>query len=121
MLGPPNQLHVIHPLMWISFVAIKPLRGVFNNLKTGASWAFCTVTEPAYPRIMRLFYQHMYISDEAPGVLCSLVDRVELVVTLALIAEVLYCSMDPINAEQFPVFTRELTIPALVTEFYEGR
>ena len=29
--------------------------------------------------------------------------------------------MDPINAEQFPVFTRELTIPELVTEFYEGR
>lgn len=29
--------------------------------------------------------------------------------------------MDPINAEQFSVFTRELTIPALVTEFYERR
>ncbi|GMP80879.1 hypothetical protein CsSME_00035814 [Camellia sinensis var. sinensis] len=63
----------------------------------------------------------MYVSDETPGALCSIVDGVELVVTPTSIAEVLHYSMDPINAEQFPVFTRELTIPELVTEFYEGR
>ncbi|GMP29285.1 hypothetical protein CsSME_00004459 [Camellia sinensis var. sinensis] len=62
----------------------------------------------------------MYVSDEAPGALCSIVDGVELVVTPTSIAKVLHCSMDPINAEQFPVFTRELTIPELVTVFYEG-
>ncbi|GMP42918.1 hypothetical protein CsSME_00012494 [Camellia sinensis var. sinensis] len=62
----------------------------------------------------------MYVSNETPGALCSIVDGVELVVTPTLIAEVLHCSMDPINAEQFPVFTRELTISKLVTEFYEG-
>lgn len=79
------------------------------------------VTEPAYPRIVRVFYQNMYISDEAPGALLSNVDGVELAVTPASIVEVLNCSMDTINAEQFLVFTRELTVPTLVTEFYEGR
>ncbi|GMP36735.1 hypothetical protein CsSME_00008758 [Camellia sinensis var. sinensis] len=63
----------------------------------------------------------MYISDEVLGALLSVVDGVELVVTLASIAEVLHCSMDTTNVEQFPVFTRELTVPTLVTEFYEGR
>ncbi|GMP44541.1 hypothetical protein CsSME_00013434 [Camellia sinensis var. sinensis] len=48
-----------------------------------------TVTEPAYSRIVRLFYQHMYVNDEAPGALCSLVDGVELVVTPISIVEVL--------------------------------
>lgn len=92
-----------------------------QQLEDRGLMGICTVTELAYPRIVQLFYQHMYISDEALGVLCSLVDGVELVITLASIAEVLYCSMDPINVEQFPVFTRELTILAPVTEFYEGR
>ena len=63
----------------------------------------------------------MYTSDEASEALLSLVDGVELDVTPASIAEVLHCSMDTINVEQFSIFTRELTIPALVTKFYEGR
>ncbi|GMQ03515.1 hypothetical protein CsSME_00049288 [Camellia sinensis var. sinensis] len=63
----------------------------------------------------------MYTSDEAPEALLFLVDGLELAVTRASIADVLHCSMDAINVEQFPVFTRELTIPAQVTEFYEGR
>ena len=62
----------------------------------------------------------MYISDEAPGALLSIVDGVALVVIPTSIAEVLNCSMDTINAEQFSVFTWELIVSALVTEFYEG-
>ncbi|CAL5431950.1 unnamed protein product [Camellia sinensis] len=63
----------------------------------------------------------MYINDEASGALMFIVDGVELVITPAFIAEVLHCSMDTTNAEQFPVFTQELTVLALVIEFYEGR
>ncbi|CAL5402077.1 unnamed protein product [Camellia sinensis] len=61
----------------------------------------------------------MYISDEVLGALLSIVDWVELAVTPAFIAKVRNCSMDTINAEHFLVFTQELTIPALVTEFYK--
>ncbi|XP_028111790.1 uncharacterized protein LOC114310080 [Camellia sinensis] len=78
-----------------------------------------TVTESAYLCIVQVFYQNMYISDEAPGALLSVVNGVELVVTPASIADVFHCSMDTINEEQFLVFTRELTVPTLVIEFYE--
>lgn len=92
-----------------------------QQLKDRGLLSVCNVIEPAYPRIVRVFYQNMYTSDEASGALLSIVDGVELAVTPASVAEILNCSVDTINAEQFSVFTRELTIPALVIEFYEGR
>lgn len=117
----PHFCCIWHTLDTAFFRRHQPTSWSVQQLEDQGLLGVCNVTEPAYLRIVWVFYQNMYISDEAPGAFLSIIDWVELVVTPAFIAKVRNCSMDTVNAEQFPVFTRELTVPALVTEFYKGR